>query len=98
MKQSIIPVEYKVLLELDPVEEKTAGGIIVPDSRREMQQMAQTEATLLAVGGNAFSDWAEPKPKVGDRVLIDQYAGQAPKRGEDLRRLCMDKDVVAIVR
>lgn len=94
----IIPVEYKVLIRLDVLQEKTAGGIILPDERRERDQMAQTEATLEAVGGNAFEDWGEPKPKPGDRVLVTKYAGEAPKQGEDGLRLCMDKDICAILR
>lgn len=93
------PVEYKVLVKLDPTEEKTAGGIIIPEQRQERNQMAETYATLIEVGGNAFEDWKPPIPKPGDRILISKYAGQTPKAGDtdDLYRLCVDKDVVAVV-
>lgn len=92
----LVPVEYKVLIRLDPVEEKTMGGIIKPTVERE--QMAETYATLIAIGGNAFEDWKEPLPKPGDRVVIDKYAGLPPKAGDiqDLYRLCNDKDICAI--
>ena len=96
----IHPVEYKCLVRLDPVEEKTAGGIIVPDMRSDMDQAAQTFATLIEAGGNAFEDWNGTRPQVGDRILISKYAGQAPKAGDitDLYRLCNDKDIVAVVK
>ena len=94
----IQPVEYKVLIELERLEEKTIGGIIRPIERLERDQMAQTTATLIAVGGNAFSDWVGPIPKVGDKVLVDKYAGVRPDRDEsNPLRLCMDKDICAIL-
>lgn len=93
------PVEYKVLIRLDQLEQKTAGGIIIPDERRDRDQMAQTEATLVAVGGNAFEDWGEPKPKPGDRILVAKYAGERPSKDENNPyRLCNDKDICAIIR
>lgn len=97
----IAPVEYKVLIKLDEMENRTSGGIIIPDERHERDQMAQTEATLVAVGGIAFTDpdWGEPKPKPGDRVLVSKYAGERPNKDEsNPYRLCMDKDICAILR
>ena len=94
----IQPVEYKVLIELDVLEEKTSMGIIIPANRLERDQMAQTRATLIAVGGNAFEDWGDPKPKVGDRVLVQKYAGERPDRlqkgshAEDLCETCTGED------
>lgn len=95
----IRPTEYRCLIRLDPVESKTIGGIILPDESRDRNQMAQTEATLVAKGGNAFEDWGDPIPKEGDRVLVAKYAGDRPKTGDlgDLHRLCNDKDITAIL-
>ena len=94
----IRPVEYYCLVKLDPVEEKS-GSIILPDQRQDRDQMAQTYATLVEIGGNCFEGWNAPLPKVGDRIVINKYAGQTPKAGDftDLFRLCTDKDIVAIV-
>ena len=94
----ITPVEYKVLVELEVLEEKTSMGIIIPANRLDRDQMAQTRATLVAVGGNAFSDWDGPIPKVGDKVLVSKYAGERPDKNEsNPLRLCMDKDICAIL-
>ena len=97
----IQPVEYKVLIKLDELKEKTAGGIIMPDDRRDRDQWAQTEAELIAVGGDAFKDWNPegPIPKVGDRVLVSKYAGERPDKDEsNPLRICQDKDICAILR
>jgi len=99
-ESGMMPVEYKVLVKLDPVEEKTAGGIIITEDRKERNQMAATEGTIIAVGGNAFSDWSGLIPHPGNRVLISKYAGQTPKAGdtESLYRFCNDKDIIAIIK
>ena len=97
----IQPVEFKVLVKLIEIGEKTVGGIIIPDERHDRDQWAQTEAELIAVGGNAFEDWNEkgPIPKVGDRVLVSKYAGERPDKDEsNPHRICMDKDICAILR
>lgn len=95
----IRPVEYKVLVKLDPVLERTAGGLLLAKETLERQQMAETKATLVAVGGMAFQDWTGTIPKPGDRVLISKYAGQPPKAGDldNLYRICTDKDVCAVL-
>lgn len=95
----IQPVEYKVLVRLDPVEERTASGLFLARETLDRKQMAETTATLVAVGGMAFADWTGPIPQPGDRVLISKYAGQPPKAGEveNLYRICTDKDVCAIL-
>ena len=70
----------------------------MPDERRDRDQMAQTTATLKAVGGNAFSDWDGDIPQVGDRVLVSKYSGERPDKDENNPlRLCMDKDICAIL-
>jgi len=99
-ESGMMPVEYKVLVKLDPVEEKTKGGIIITEERKERDQMAGTEGTLVAIGGNAFSDWSGLIPRKGNRVLISKYAGQTPKAGDtkDLYRFCNDKDIIAVIQ
>jgi hypothetical protein len=43
------PLEFNVVIELDPVEEKTAGGIILPPSTKEADKLACEEGTLVAI-------------------------------------------------
>lgn len=94
----INPVEFKVLVKVDEVEEKTAGGIILTPSVKDQDRLAQTKATLIAVGGNAFGDWEGTVPSPGDRIMINKYQGY-PCKGKDDQdyRLCNDKDVIAVI-
>lgn len=95
------PLEYKVLILPDTVEEKTSGGILIPESQQEKQQFAKTEAILVAKGALAFKkdngdDWADA-PKVGDRVAIATYAGYVIK-GKDGKqyRLVSDREILYV--
>lgn len=97
----IIPLDLRVLVRPDKVEEKTAGGIILPDSAKEKDQFAQCKATVVAAGENAWEEAASRshafrKPAPGDRVLISRYGGITVKGadGEDYR-LLNDEDVTA---
>ncbi len=91
-----IPVEYKCVVRLDPVEEKTSGGIIKVHTDRE--QMAHTKATLLAIGGNAFEDWKGRKPVPGDRIMITKYSGITREADPtDLIRVIHDKEILAVL-
>ena len=102
-ESGILPVEYKVLVQPVEVDEKTKGGIILPDEKKERDQFAQMQGTLVACSPHAFSyeDWQvapDQKPKPGDRVLFAKYAG-AVVDGKDGKkyRLVNDKDVAAVL-
>ena len=100
----IKPTEYKVLVQPIKVDEKTKGGIILPDETKERDQFAQMQGTLVAVSPLAFTyadakDWGEAnKPKPGDKVMFARYAGAAVKGmdGADYR-IINDKDVSAVL-
>lgn len=98
-KSGLCPVEYKILIDPEEVETKSAGGIILTDKVTDREKMAQVRGKLIAVGGNAFEDWQEPIPKVGDTITYAKYAGLIVK-GADGRelRLANDKDITAIVQ
>ena len=99
------PVEYKILILPEQAEETDerlksarAAGIVLVDKTTEREKMAQVKGRLIAVGGNAFEDWAGQVPQPGDVVWYAKYAGFHLK-GDDGQeyRLCNDKDVAAIV-
>jgi chaperonin GroES len=94
----IIPLDVKVLVRPDKVEEKTAGGVYLADTTRDKEKYASVKATVTAVGASAFDDWSggEIKPKAGERVVIAQYAGVNIKGDDGLEyRLCNDEDIIA---
>lgn len=76
----IIPMDLRVLVKPDAAETKTAGGIILPDSTKEREKFAQTKATVVAMGENAFEEAISRfrnfvRPEAGARVLIGKYSG-----------------------
>jgi chaperonin GroES len=96
----IQPVDVRILVKPDAAEEKTAGGIIIPDATKDRQKFATIKATVVAVGPNAFKDWGvgngvEP----GGRVYVAQYAG-ARVKGDDGEEyvLMNDEDVTAVTQ
>jgi len=69
-KVSFIPQGDRVLVEPASAEEKTSGGIIIPDTAKEKPQ----KGTVVAIGPGKKKD--EPMTvKVGDNVLYGKYAG-----------------------
>lgn len=96
----ITPLDLRILVKPDPIEEVTKGGIILADTTRDKQKYAATKATLIAVGDNAYQGWSDDsrKPQPGDRVCYAQYAG-AEQKGADGERYCVmnDADLLAVL-
>ena len=100
MKKKIIPAGRRILIELDEVEEKSSGGILLPTETLEREGLGEYEAVVLALGTEAFKDindgyhWCN----VGDRILFRAYSGVSVDREtKDRRRLINDLDVMAII-
>lgn len=77
------PVGDRLLVLVDEVIEKTAGGVILPQAAQERGSAACTQGTLIDVGPDAFrwnfdrtARWEGEKPKPGDRVYFQRYAGE----------------------
>ena len=83
-KMGFRPLHDRVLVRRVEAEEKTAGGIIIPDTAKEKPQ----EGEVVAVGGGAKSDEGKITPldvKAGDRILFGKWSGTEVKLdGEDL--------------
>tara|TARA_R110001592_G_scaffold307299_2_gene580640 strand:+ start:147825 stop:148100 length:276 start_codon:yes stop_codon:yes gene_type:complete len=91
MSVNIKPLADRVLIEPAAAEEKTAGGIFIPDTAKEKPQ----RGTIVAVG-NGTKD--EPMTvKVGDTVLYGKYAGtELQYEGADYL-IMKESDIYAII-
>lgn len=100
-ESGLVPVEYNVVVRMDPIEEKTRGGIIMLDNIKDRDKLAADEGTVVAVSPLAFSyaDWPEGSrvPQVGDRILMAQFDGRIWEKGGVTYRLIKDKSVIAVV-
>ena len=90
------PLHDRVLVRRVEAEEKTAGGIIIPDSAKEKP----AEGEIVSVGSGSRSDDGKVTPldvKAGDRVLFGKWSGTEVKvDGEDLL-IMKESDVMGIV-
>src|SRR6516225_5244228 len=83
-KLSVTPLHDRVIVKPAPAEEKTAGGIIIPDTAKEKPQ----RGTIVAVGPGKYAEQTgnliPVKQQVGDVVLYGKYAGtEVSVDGED---------------
>ena len=93
---SFRPLHDRVLVEPLEAEEKTAGGIIIPDTAKEKPQ----EGKIVAAGKGLQNDKGEVRPldvKVGDSVLYGKWSGTEVKvDGKDLV-IMKESDILGIV-
>jgi chaperonin GroES len=93
---AIKPLNDKVLIERLEAQEKTAGGILLPDSAKEKP----TEGRIVAAGDGRWSDEGKRVPltvKPGDRVLFSAYAGTQIKDGGKEYLILDESEVLAVV-
>ena len=90
------PLHDRVLVRRVEAEEKTAGGIIIPDSAKEKP----AEGEIVAVGTGSRADDGKITPldvKVGDRVLFGKWSGTEVKvSGEDLL-IMKESDILGVI-
>ena len=94
---SLQPLDDRIVVRPAEAEEKTASGLVIPDTAKEKPQQGE----VLAVGPGRRSDTGDLIPTdvaVGDRVVYSKYGGtEITIDGEDLLIL-QARDVLAIVK
>jgi len=90
------PLGDRILIKITAKEEKTAGGIFLPDTAKEKSQVG--EVTAVGAGNrNDKGDRVAPEVTVGDKVLYSKYAGNEIKIDGADYLLLAEKDILAIV-
>ncbi|MCR9120160.1 MAG: co-chaperone GroES [bacterium] len=90
------PIGDKVVVMRLPAEEKTAGGIVLPDSAREKPQ----EGRVISVGdGRLLADGSRAlhQVKEGDRVIFNSYAGAEVTLEDEGLLIMSENDILAII-
>ena len=96
-KLSVTPLHDRVIIKPAAAEEKSAGGIIIPDTAKEKPM----QGTVVAVGTGKVAEDGKIIPlqvKVGDTVIYGKYSGtEIAIEGEDVLMM-RESDVFAIVK
>lgn len=92
----IRPLQDRIIVKRLESEEKTKGGIIIPDSAKEKPM----EGKVIAVGKGKINDKGErtaPDVKAGDVVLFSKYAGTEVKIDGDEHLIMREDDILGVI-
>ena len=92
----IRPLQDRILIKRVEEEQKTAGGIIIPDSAKEKPQ----EGRVIAVGNGKVGDDGKLRPldvKKGDRVLFGKYTGSEVNLDGEEHLIIREEDVLGVL-
>ena len=95
---NIQPLHDRVIVKRVEEEEKTKGGIIIPDTAKEKPQ----EGLVIAVGSGRIEDEGKKKVplevKKGDRVLFSKYAGTEITIDGEEHLIMKEEDIIALIK
>jgi chaperonin GroES len=92
----IRPLHDRILARRVQEEEKTAGGLFIPDTAKEKP----LEAQVIAVGNGKLLDNGQLRPldvKAGDKILIGKYTGSEVKLDGEEHIILREEDVLAVL-
>jgi chaperonin GroES len=92
----IRPLQDRVIVKRLEEEEKTKGGIIIPDSAKEKPQ----EGKVIAVGKGKVTEDGKVIPldvKAGDRILFGKYSGSEVKIEGEEHLIMREEDILGII-
>jgi chaperonin GroES len=90
------PLHDRVLVRRIEAEEKTRGGIIIPDTAKEKPQ----EGEVVAVGAGTINEKGEVRPldvKAGDRILFGKWSGTEVKLDGEELLIMKESDIMGIL-
>jgi len=96
MSMRIRPIHDRITVKRTEEEEKTKGGIIIPDTAKEKS----AEGKVIAVGEGRIKKDGTKIPldvKVGDRILFSKYAGTEVKIDGEEHLMMREDDILAVI-
>ncbi|WP_442579327.1 co-chaperone GroES [Mesorhizobium sp. ASY16-5R] len=90
------PLHDRILVRRIEADEKTAGGIIIPDTAKEKPQ----EGEVVAVGPGARNEAGQLQPldvKAGDRILFGKWSGTEVKLDREDLIIMKESDVMGVI-
>ena len=95
-KLTMKPLADRVVVKNLEAEEKTSGGIVLPDSAKEKPQQGE----ILAAGPGRFDDKGNRQPmevKAGDKILFAKYSGTEVKIEGVEYLILAERDILAVI-
>jgi chaperonin GroES len=96
MTTKIRPLQDRIIVKRVQEEEKTKGGIIIPDSAKEKP----IEGKVIAVGNGKVQEDGKVRPldvKAGDRILFSKYAGTEIKIDGEEHLIMREDDILGVI-
>ena len=96
MSTKIRPLQDRIIVKRVQEEEKTKGGIIIPDTAKEKP----IEGKVIAVGNGKVQEDGKVRPldvKAGDRILFSKYAGTEIKIDGDEHLIMREEDILGVI-
>lgn len=96
MKTNFRPLHDRIVVKRLEQDQKTSGGIIIPDTAKEKP----IQGEVLAVGKGAINEEGKLRPmelKVGDKVLFAKYAGTEVKLDGEELLIMRESDIMGII-
>ncbi len=90
------PLRDRVFVKFSSEEEKTAGGLYIPDAAKEKPQ----KGTVMAAGPGRVTEDGKRQPmevKVGDKILFDKYSGSKIKIDDEEYLIIREEDILGII-
>jgi len=90
------PLRDRVFVKFTSEEEKTPGGLYIPDTAKEKPQ----KGIVIEVGPGRITDDGKRQPlevKVGDTILFDKYSGSKVKIDEEEYLIIREEDILGII-
>ena len=92
----IRPLQDRIIVKRVQEEEKTKGGIIIPDTAKEKP----IEGKVIAVGNGKVQEDGKVRPldvKAGDRILFSKYAGTEIKIDGEEHLIMREEDILGVI-
>jgi chaperonin GroES len=96
MDMKFKPLRDRVFVQYSSEEEKTTGGLYIPDTAKEKPQ----KGTVVAVGPGRVTDDGKRQPmdvKVGDTILFEKYSGSKIRIDEEEYLIIREEDILGII-
>jgi chaperonin GroES len=96
MDMKFRPLRDRVFVRYSSEEEKTSGGLFIPDTAKEKPQ----KGTVVAVGPGRITDDGKLQPvevKVGDMILFEKYSGSKIRIDEEEFLIIREEDILGLI-